>query len=101
MNRNHRHPYNAASILRDLVRDRQLVVLNDELLFEGGQASNSRLKVGQQVTVTRTKSLLAERFRLQGPNGGPLDAARIRCEDSNIKRDSRRKCTLLSGPGED
>ena len=42
--------------VRQLLRDRQLVVLDGKLLFEGGQARVSRLKVGDEVRVSRASS---------------------------------------------
>ena len=81
--------------VRQLLRDRQLVVLDGKLLFEGGQAMVSRLKVGDEVRVSRASSLFGNRFRIIGPGHRPFTAARIRCERSELTRDKQRKCKLI------
>ena len=81
--------------VRQLLRDRQLVVLDGKLLFEGGQARVSRLKVGDEVRVSRASSLFGSRFRILGPGHRPFTAARIRCERSELTLDKQRKCKLI------
>ena len=81
--------------VRPLLRDRQLVVLDGKLLFEGGQAMVSRLKVGDEVRVSRASSLFGNRFRILGPGHRPFTAARIRCERLELTLDKQRKCKLI------
>lgn len=81
--------------VRPLLRDRQLVVLDGKLLFEGGQAMVSGLKVGDDVRVTRASSLFGNRFRIIGPGHRPFTAARIRCERLELTLDKQRKCKLI------
>ena len=81
--------------VRQLLRDRQLVVLDGKLLFEGGQARVSGLKVGDEVRVSRASSLFGSRFRILGPGHRPFTAARIRCERSELTLDKQRKCKLI------
>ncbi|MCY3621298.1 MAG: hypothetical protein OXH68_06255 [Gammaproteobacteria bacterium] len=81
--------------VRRLLRDRQLVVLDGKLLFEGGQAMVSGLKVGDEVRVSRASSRFGNRFRIIGPGHRPFTAARIRCERMELARDKQRKCKLI------
>lgn len=81
--------------VRKLLRDRQLVVLDGHLLFEGGQAMVSGLKVGDEVRVSRASSLFGRRFRILGPGHRPFTAARIRCERLELTLDTQRKCRLI------
>lgn len=81
--------------VRPLLRDRQLVVLDGKMLFEGGQAMVSRLKVGDEVRVARASSLFGNRFRIIGPGHRPFTAARIRCERLELTLDKQRKCKLI------
>ena len=81
--------------VRRLLRDRQLVVLDGKLLFEGGQATVSGLKVGDEVRVSRASSRFGNRFRITGPGHRPFTAARIRCERMELARDKLRKCKLI------
>lgn len=81
--------------VRRLLRDRQLVVLDGNLLFEGGQANVSGLKVGDEVRVSRASSLFGSRFRILGPGHRPFTANRIRCERLELTVDKQRKCRLI------
>jgi len=81
--------------VRKLLRDRQLVVLDGNLLFEGGQARVSGLKVGDEVRVSRASSLFGSRFRILGPGHRPFTASRIRCERLELAPDKQRKCRLI------
>lgn len=79
----------------DLVRDRQLVVLDDALLFEGDRAASSRISVGDEVEVVKTSSLRGRRYQITGPTRRPFDALRIRCELHELSVDNRRKCERM------
>lgn len=81
--------------VRPLLRDRQLVVLDGKLLFEGGQAMVSGLKAGDEVRVSRASSRFGNRFRIIGPGHRPFTAARIRCERPELTLDTQRKCKLI------
>lgn len=79
----------------DLVRDRQLVVLDDALLFEGDRAASSRISVGDEVEVVKTSSRRGRRYQITGPTRRPFDALRIRCELSELSVDNHRKCERM------
>ena len=81
----------------DLVRDRQLVVLDDALLFEGDRAASSRISVGDEVEVVKTSSRRGRRYQITGPTKRPFDALRIRCERHELSVDNRRKCERMIG----
>lgn len=81
----------------DLVRDRQLVVLDDALLFEGDRAASSRISVGDEVEVVKASSLRGRRYQITGPTKRPFDALRIRCERHELSVDNRRKCERMIG----
>jgi len=82
---------------RKLVRDRQILVIDDKLLFEGDGASAGRLEVGDQVNVRgiRRFGMFNDRYEIVGPSRGPFIAVRLRCESTDLGRDSRRKCDTL------
>ncbi len=80
------------TVRRDLVRDRQLVVLDDKLLFEGDNAASSRIKVGDEVDVVKISSLRGRRYQITGPSRRAFSALRIRCERADLSPDNRRKC---------
>ena len=82
---------------RDLVRDRQLLVLDGLLLFEGDNAASSRISVGDEVQVVKSSSMRGRRYRIMGPSKRPFDALRIRCEERDLNVDNRRKCERLLG----
>ena len=83
--------------LKILVRDRQLVALDNQLLFEAEPALGVKLKVGDQVRVTRISSFLGNRFQLIGPNRRPISASRIQCErvKEDLNPQSRSRCLML------
>ena len=78
-----------------LTRDRQLVALDNKLVFEGGQASIARTKVGDLVDVVRTSSFIGRRFRMTGPSHRPFTGTRIRCERLDLSDSNRRKCEAV------
>lgn len=80
-----------------LVRDRQLVALDNKLVFEGGQASIARIKVGDDVDVVRTSAFFGRRFRMTGPSHRPFTGNRIRCERLDLSDSNRRKCDAVLG----
>ena len=90
------------SALRNLVRDRQLIALNNQLLFEAERAPGGKLKLGDQVKVTRFSSFLGNRFQLTGPNRRPVNAYRIQCErvQEELNPQNRSRCLLLGNSGE-
>ena len=80
-----------------LVRDRQLVALDNKLVFEGGRASIARIKVGDPVDVVRTSAFFGRRFRMIGPSHRPFTGSRIRCERLDLSDSNRRKCDAVIG----
>ncbi len=87
------------AVVRSLVRNRQLLVLEGNLLFETDRAEQSRIEVGDQVRVTRASSLFGRRYRITGPARAAVTASRLRCERVELGTDTRRKCALLDGQG--
>lgn len=85
--------------VRSLVRNRQLLVLEGNLLFETDRAEQSRIEVGDEVRVTRASSLFGRRYRIIGPARAAVTATRLRCERIELGTDTRRKCALLDGQG--
>lgn len=85
--------------VRSLVRNRQLLVLEGNLLFETDRAEQSRIEVGDEVRVTRASSLFGRRYRITGPARAAVTATRLRCERIELGTDTRRKCALLDGQG--
>ena len=85
------------SALRNLVRDRQLIALDNQLLFEAERAPGGKLKLGDPVKVTRISSFLGNRFQLTGPNRRPVNAYRIECErvQEELNPQNRSRCLLL------
>ena len=82
---------------RNLVRDRQLLVLDDKLLFEGDNAASSAIRVGDEVNVVKSSSLRGRRYQISGPSKRRFDALRIRCERTDLNVDNRRKCDGMMG----
>jgi len=83
--------------VHSLTRDRQLVALDNKLVFEGGQASIARTKVGDAVDVVRTSAFFGRRFRMTGPSHRPFTGTRIRCERLDLSDSNRRKCEAVLG----
>lgn len=81
--------------LRRLVRDKQLIALDDQLLFEGDVAAESALKLGDQVDVQRISKGFGERYRVLGPSQRAVTARRIYCERVELSKQSRRRCLML------
>ena len=85
---------------QELVRDRQILVLDNELLFEGNEAQASRIKLGDEVDVQRTSRIFEDRFRISSGGRRPFTAVRIRCEKVEKTQDADRKCQLLDQSSE-
>ena len=81
--------------VRQLVRDRYLVALDDKYLFEGERAGVGRFERGDCVDVVRTSALFGRRYRITSSSGRPITATRIRCEESNLNAANRRKCDAM------
>ena len=77
------------------MRDRQLVVLDGKLLFEGDRAASSRIKKGDTVEVTKISSLRGRTYQIMRPKKRPFRALRIRCELVDLSSDNRRKCAAM------
>ena len=81
---------------RALVRDRQLIAVNDQLLFEGDVATSSDIELGDMVTVQRLSSRFrSDRFRIIPPSKRAIMARRIQCERVELPQETRRKCALI------
>ena len=80
---------------RKLVRDRQLIAVDDRVLFEGDVWRESKIREGNRVEVQKVSSLFGERYRIIGPSKRAVTANRIRCERIELNTDDRRKCSLL------
>lgn len=78
-------------------RNRRLVALDGRLLFESDRAGEGRLRLRDEVRVVKTSALFGENYRITGPSRQPFPARRIRCEQPELNRANRRRCTLLSG----
>ena len=85
--------------VQTLVRNRQLLVLKGDLLFETDRAAQSRIDVGDEVNVVRTSSLFGRRYRISGPARAAVSATRLRCERLDLGTDTRRKCALIERDG--
>ena len=88
------------SALRNLVRDRQLIALDDQLLFEAERAPGGKLKLGDRVKVIRISSFLGNRFQLTGPNRRPVNSYRIQCErvQEELSPQTLSRCLMLDRP---
>ena len=80
---------------RDLIRDRQLLVLDNALLFEGERAASTSIDIGDEVRVVKSSSFRGRTYQNSGPSRRPFQAIRIRCERADLKTDARRKCDGL------
>ncbi len=85
---------------RKLVRDRQLLVLDDKLLFEGDNAASSAIGLGDQVQVVKASSFRGRKYQITGPSRRSFEALRLRCERTDLGTDNRRKCNGMMGGGE-
>lgn len=82
--------------LRRLVRDRQLVAVDNQLLFEGDVSAESALKLGDRVEIRRISRAFGERYRIIGPSQRPIMARRIFCERVELSKQSRRRCLMVA-----
>lgn len=82
--------------LRRLVRDRQLVAVDNQLLFEGDVSAESALKLGDRVEIRRISRAFGERYRIIGPSQRPIMARRISCERVELSKQSRRRCLMVA-----
>lgn len=80
---------------RKLVRNRQLVVLDDKLLFETDNADTARIGVGDAVDVVKASSRRGRNYQIVGPSKRAATGIRIRCERSDLSVGNRRKCAIL------
>ena len=82
---------------RDLVYDRQLIVVDNELLFEGDSAEESALAPGDEVEVRRRSRFYGHSYRITGPSRRVVEARRVLCEaDAEMQSvDTRRKCKFV------
>lgn len=76
--------------LRRLVRDKQLIALDDQLLFEGDVAAESALKLGDQVDVQRISKGFGDRYRVLGPSQRAVTVRRIYCERVELSKQDRK-----------
>jgi len=92
-----RHFTGVVTRQRDLVYDRQLIVVDDELLFEGENAAESALDPGDEVDVRRKSRFYGHSYRIVGPSRRAVEARRILCEANAEAQsvDTRRKCKFV------
>ena len=81
---------------RDLVRNRQLLVLDDRLLFETDNANTASIDVGDTVDVVKASSRRGRSYQIVGPSRRATIGLRIRCERSDLSGGNRRKCGVLA-----
>lgn len=89
------HFFGEVTAHRKLVRDRQLIAVDNRVLFEGDVWRESKIRQGNRVEVQKVSSLFGERYRILGPSKRAVTANRIRCERVELNTDDRRKCSLL------
>ena len=83
---------------RRLVRDRQLIAVDDRLLFLGDVADESNIEVGDTVLVRRTSSMFGgERYIITGPSERSIAGRRILCERVELNKVNRNRCATLVG----
>lgn len=83
------------TVERKLVRNRQLLVLDDKLLFETDNADTARIDAGDTVDVVKASSRRGRSYQIVGPSKRAATGLRIRCERSDLSVDNRRKCGIL------
>lgn len=83
------------TVARKLVRNRQLLVLDDKLLFETDNADTARIDAGDTVDVVKASSLRGRNYQIVGPSKRAAIGIRIRCERSDLSVGNRRKCAML------
>ena len=82
--------------VRRLVRDRQLIAVDDQMVFQGDVAVSSMVEKGDLVEVERLSTMFkSERYRIIPPSKRTIMARRIPCESLDLTRDSRKKCALI------
>ncbi len=81
--------------VRSLVHDRQLVLLDDSLLFEG---EGPAFKIGDFVDVASPRWRYFNTYRIGRPKGRQLDFQRLKCEliDLDLNDDTKRKCSAMT-----
>ena len=84
---------------RRLVRNKQLIAVDDQLLFEGDVAMESNLSLGDSVEVRKMSSAFGERYRILGPSKRAVQARRILCERVDVSRKTRQRCGMLGQGG--
>ncbi len=87
------------TMVRPLIHNRQLIALDNGLLFETDRARQSHIEAGDQVRVKRASSRFGRRYQIAGPVRGAVSAIRLRCEHAEASKDTRRKCALLHDRG--
>lgn len=81
--------------VRTLVRNRQLVLLDSELLFEG---AGPAFKIGDNVKVEK-QGRFGNRYIIGRSKGRQLEFKHLRCEgrQGELGENTRRKCKMLLG----
>ena len=83
---------------RQLVRNKQLIAVDGQLLFEGDVAAESNLSLGDSVEVRKMSSAFGERYRILGPSKRAVKARRILCERVDLSSKTRQRCAMLGKP---
>lgn len=83
---------------RRLVRNKQLIAVDGQLLFEGDVAAESNLSLGDSVEVRKMSSAFGERYRILGPSKRAVRARRILCERVDLSSKTRQRCAMLGKP---
>ena len=79
-----------------LVRDKQLIVVDNQLIFEGDVAEESRLRVGDEVSIRRTATRLrSERYVIVGPLKRSIMARRVQCELIDRSAQTKARCAQI------
>lgn len=87
------------TMVRRLIHNRQLIALDNGMLFESDRARQSHIEAGDQVRVKRASSRFGRRYQIAGPVRGAVSAIRLRCDSTEASKDTRRKCALLHERG--
>lgn len=85
---------------RVLVRNRQLLALDDTLLFETDEADTANIEAGDRVEVVKASSGKGRKYQITGPAKRAVLGLRIRCERLDLSADNQRKCSALLSDGE-
>lgn len=85
---------------RVLVRNRQLLALDDMLLFETDEADTANIEAGDMVEVVKASSGKGRKYQITGPAKRAVLGLRVRCERLDLSADNQRKCSALLGDGE-